>query len=263
MSSISIGLLTIEYLAIDLVHLYPRNARRHLPRQIGQIARSIESFGFVVPILVDRKNEIVAGHGRYLAAQSLGRTEVPVIRLEHLTEAQARALAIADNRLTDVSVWDDRLLGHENWEVLSFPAVAEQDETHVMESVLGTRLLVRKAGEALHPERESLETLAAIRSSMTEYNFAAEYQQRPIPLGGAMVRTEWLKYYDSADLPERFSGILQSWDPRLHWSIGAYPRLSASASRGASKLPRSGLWLRVHTFRERPFREQLAAVSRP
>jgi predicted phage terminase large subunit-like protein len=110
----------------------------------------------------------------------------------------------------------DDLVGHvleqEHWDVLSFPAIAEENEIHVIESVLGSRLFTRRAGEALHPERESLETLTAIRRTMTEYNFAAQYQQCPIPLGGAMVKTAWLKYYQPGDLPDRFTGIVQSWD---------------------------------------------------
>jgi predicted phage terminase large subunit-like protein len=110
----------------------------------------------------------------------------------------------------------DDLVGHvlelEPWEVLSFPAIAEEDETHVIESVLGRRVFTRQAGDALHPKRESLQTLAAIRQTMTEYNFAAQYQQCPIPLGGAMVKTGWLKYYEPSELPERFTGIVQSWD---------------------------------------------------
>ena len=97
---ISLGRLIINYLALSALVLDPRNPRRHSPRQIRQIARSIEAFGFVVPILVDCHNRIVAGHGRFLAAQFLGLIEVPVIRLEHLTEAQAKAFMIADNRLT-------------------------------------------------------------------------------------------------------------------------------------------------------------------
>jgi predicted phage terminase large subunit-like protein len=104
------------------------------------------------------------------------------------------------------------VLGQENWDVVSFPAIAEENEAHVIESVLGRREFKRQAGEALHPERESLETLAAIRQTMTEYNFAAQYQQCPLPVGGAMVKTGWLKYYEPGDLPQRFSGILQSWD---------------------------------------------------
>jgi hypothetical protein len=89
----------------------PRNPRKHDDRQVAQIARSIETFGFNVPILIDRNGNVVARHGRWLASQKLGFTEVPTIRLEHLTEAQAAAFMLADNRLTELSSWDDRLLG--------------------------------------------------------------------------------------------------------------------------------------------------------
>lgn len=92
------------------LRLDPRNPRQHSKRQIQQIGRSIKTFGFVVPILANSDGMILAGHGRYLAAQSLGLSEVPVIRLDHLTPEQARAFAIADNRLTETSQWDDQLL---------------------------------------------------------------------------------------------------------------------------------------------------------
>src|SRR5580704_11595471 len=107
---ISLGRLIITYLALSALILDPRNPRRHSPRQIKQIAQSIKAFGFAVPVLVDCHNRIVAGHGRFQAAQLLGLIEVPVIRLEHLTDAQAKAFRIADNRLTEMSGWDDRLL---------------------------------------------------------------------------------------------------------------------------------------------------------
>jgi DNA modification methylase len=106
----SFGRLIVTYLALTALILDPRNPRRHSPRQIRQIAWSIKAFGFAVPILIDCHNKIVAGHGRFLAAQFLGLIEVPVIRLEYLTTAQAKAFMIADNRLTEASVWDDRLL---------------------------------------------------------------------------------------------------------------------------------------------------------
>src|SRR5579864_9533823 len=104
--------LAIEYVPLDTLTLDPDNARIHKPAQIRQIARSIEAFAFNAPVLVDRGGKVIAGHGRVLACRKLGRTEIPVIRLEHLTPAQARAYAIADNRLTESSTWDEQLLAH-------------------------------------------------------------------------------------------------------------------------------------------------------
>jgi ParB-like chromosome segregation protein Spo0J len=97
---------------IDL-KLDPRNPRAHSSKQVRQIARSIETFGFNVPVLIDSKLQLIAGHGRIMASQRLGWTEVPTICLDHLTEAQAWAFMIADNRLTENSVWDDRLLAEQ------------------------------------------------------------------------------------------------------------------------------------------------------
>jgi DNA modification methylase len=88
----------------------PHNPRKHGRAQINAIAKSIESFGFNAPILVDKSNKIVAGHGRYEAAKLLGIDKVPVILLDHLTETQARAYLLADNKLTDRSTWDDNKL---------------------------------------------------------------------------------------------------------------------------------------------------------
>jgi DNA modification methylase len=107
---IALGRLVILYVALSVLVLDPRNPRQHSARQIKQIARSIEAFGFVVPLLIDCHNRIVAGAGRYLAAQLLGMDVVPVIRLELLTEAQLKAFRIADNRLSEMASWSDRLL---------------------------------------------------------------------------------------------------------------------------------------------------------
>jgi DNA modification methylase len=98
---------------ISELRLDPRNPRIHSAKQIRQIARSIQSFGFNVPILVAAKGRVIAGHGRVMACQQLGWTEVPCIALEHLSEAQAKAFMIADNRLTETSIWDDRLLAEQ------------------------------------------------------------------------------------------------------------------------------------------------------
>jgi len=92
---------------------YDRNPRTHSEEQIMQIAASIAEFGFTNPILVDSRDGIVAGHGRLLAARKLGLDEVPVIVLDHLTEAQRRALVIADNKLALNAGWDEELLSEE------------------------------------------------------------------------------------------------------------------------------------------------------
>jgi DNA modification methylase len=85
----------------------PHNPRKHGRAQINAIARSIESFGFNAPILVDKNNKIIAGHGRYEAAMLVGIDKVPVILLDHLTPTQAKAYLLADNKLTDRSTWDE------------------------------------------------------------------------------------------------------------------------------------------------------------
>jgi ParB-like nuclease domain len=105
--------LGVEYRPLSALKLDPRNPRIHSPRQIRQIARSIEAFGFNVPVLVDSELKLIAGHGRVLAAKQLGLAELPTISLDGLSEAQARAFLIADNKLTDNSVWDDQLLAQQ------------------------------------------------------------------------------------------------------------------------------------------------------
>jgi len=99
--------------ALDQLKPDPNNARQHCKKQIRQIAESIKAFGFNVPILIDRDGNVIAGHGRLLAARELGMTEVPTLCLDHLTRAQARVFMIADNKLTDNSAWDDRLLAQQ------------------------------------------------------------------------------------------------------------------------------------------------------
>ena len=110
--------LKVIYLPTTSLKPHPQNPRVHTDKQVSQIAQSIETFGFNVPILVDDRENVVAGHGRLLAAKKLGWNTVPVIKLDHLSEAQHKAFLIADNRLTENSTWDDRLLG-EQLKVLS------------------------------------------------------------------------------------------------------------------------------------------------
>jgi len=104
------------------------------------------------------------------------------------------------------------VLDHGDWQVLSLPAIAEEDEEHLIDSPVGRRWFRRKAGEALQPERESLDILRNNRQTMGTYAFSAQYQQNPIPVGGAIVKTEWLRFYEPEELPQGFSLIVQSWD---------------------------------------------------
>ena len=96
--------------SIDSVFPDPHNPRKHSKSQIKRIARSIETFGFIAPLLIDGHGVIIAGHGRYEAARLLQRPHVPVVSVEHLSPEQVRAYRIADNQLTDQSSWDDALL---------------------------------------------------------------------------------------------------------------------------------------------------------
>ena len=91
----------------------PQNARKHPKQQIRQIAASIKQFGFVVPILIDRNNRIIAGHARAEAAKLLDIQEIPTILLENLSENQIKAFMLADNRLAEKAVWDPETLAVE------------------------------------------------------------------------------------------------------------------------------------------------------
>lgn len=105
--------LAIVYRPLTQLKPNSKNPRSHSPKQIRQIAKSIEAFGFNVPVLVDAALNVVAGHGRLLASKLLGWEEVPTILLAHLTEVQAKAFLIADNKLTENSCWDDQLLAEQ------------------------------------------------------------------------------------------------------------------------------------------------------
>ena len=105
--------LQIHYRPIDSLIPYARNAKQHSDAQVAQIAASIREFGWGAPILVDGQNNVIAGHGRLLAARKLGMADVPVVPLEHLTDTQRRALILADNKIGENASWEDELLGIE------------------------------------------------------------------------------------------------------------------------------------------------------
>jgi site-specific DNA-methyltransferase (adenine-specific) len=100
----------IERIAVETLLPYAKNSRTHSDEQVAQIAASIKEFGFNNPILIDKENTIIAGHGRLMAARRVGMADVPCIRLGHLTETQRKAYIIADNRLALNAGWDNELL---------------------------------------------------------------------------------------------------------------------------------------------------------
>ena len=128
-----------------------------------------------------------------------------------LNDKRSGAIVIIMQRLHE-----DDLVGHvlaqEPWGILSFPAIAEADEVHVIETIWGRQCFTRRLGEALHPEREPLAVLHNIRRTIGEYNFAGQYQQSPAPLGGGLVKVEWFKRYGESERPAHFERIVQSWD---------------------------------------------------
>ena len=105
--------LRIEYLPVEKLRPYERNARTHSDAQIDAIAESIRQFGFNAPVLIDDDDGVIAGHARLAAARKLELDTVPCVRLSHLSDAQRRAYILADNRLAEMAVWDEELLKSE------------------------------------------------------------------------------------------------------------------------------------------------------
>lgn len=102
--------MRIEQTSVEALVPYAMNSRTHSDAQVAQIAASIKEFGWTNPVLIDEEGGIIAGHGRVMAARKLGLTEVPAIRLSHLTDIQKRAYVIADNKLALNAGWDEEVL---------------------------------------------------------------------------------------------------------------------------------------------------------
>jgi DNA modification methylase len=102
--------LKVVYLSTCSIKNHPDNPRTHPPSQIKALAASIKRFGFVGPILIDAGNYVIAGHARLAAAKSLGLTQVPTLRADHLSDIEIKALRIADNKLASKASWDNDLL---------------------------------------------------------------------------------------------------------------------------------------------------------
>ena len=100
----------MELVDIDKLIPYVNNARTHSPAQINKLRASLREFGFINPVIVDDKFNIVAGHGRVMAAQAEGIKEIPCVYVDYLTEAQKKAYILADNRMAMDAGWDEEML---------------------------------------------------------------------------------------------------------------------------------------------------------
>lgn len=104
---------TITHRPITELVPFARNSRVHTPAQVSQLAASIVEFGWTIPVLIDERGNIIAGHGRILAAHQLGITDIPCLTATGWSEAKRRAYVIADNRLTDISTFNHEMLALE------------------------------------------------------------------------------------------------------------------------------------------------------
>jgi predicted phage terminase large subunit-like protein len=186
---------------------YDFHTTRHGSRYATSVGGALTGLGADILIIDDplKPDEALSEAGRNGVNEWFDNTLI-----SRLNDKVNGAIVIVTQRLHQ-----DDLVGHVlesggEWEVLSFPAIAREDEEFVIETSFGRRSFRRKAGEALHPEREPLAALEMLRKTLGEYNFESQYQQDPQPPGGNMIRTAWLQYYD--ERPKAFSSVLQSWD---------------------------------------------------
>jgi len=129
--------------------------------------------------------------------------------MSRLDNKETGAIIVVTQRVHMDDLTGHLLSGSTDWEVLSLPAIAEVDERVLIGA---NQFHIRRAGEALHPAHESLETLLALQRGLGTYDFGAQYQQSPVPEGGAMIKRDWLRFDDSP--PERGpkDNMVQSWD---------------------------------------------------
>lgn len=133
--------LNIKYKQINELKPYKKNAKKHTKEQVEKIANSIKEFGFTQPVIIDKNNSVVAGHGRILGAKKAGLKQVPTVCLEELTEEQIKAYRLVDNKLNE-SEWDYSLLDEElenleediNMDLFGFD-LAEEIEQEKVEKV--------------------------------------------------------------------------------------------------------------------------------
>ena len=142
------------------------NARTHTKKQIRQIADSIDQFGFTNPVLIDEAGTILAGHGRVAAAKQLGLTEVPCVRLDHLSADEKRAYVLADNKLALNAGWDEDLLAAELGVLLSVDLDFDIGLTGFSIPEIDTTLAAVKPEEPGNPEDDVIPDKAPCRVSL-------------------------------------------------------------------------------------------------
>lgn len=159
----------IEIIRLDSLEPAQRNPRTHSKRQVRQIASSIEKFGFNSPILIDKSNRIVAGHGRYEAAKHLGHHTVPIIRLDSLNNSELRAYALADNKIAQNAGWDRELLALEFEELqLALPEVGLDLEITGFSAVEVDGIISDFSTSPCHPADEIPELSVTVTSKTAD-----------------------------------------------------------------------------------------------
>jgi predicted phage terminase large subunit-like protein len=131
--------------------------------------------------------------------------------LSRLNSKENGVIIIVMQRLHEEDLVGE-VIGREQWDVLSLPAIAQHDEYYPFEALLQNGVFARKAGDALHPERDTVDTYLRIRETVGEYNFQSQYQQNPMPLEGGFIKRDWLQFYTEEEKPDSFRKIIQSWD---------------------------------------------------
>jgi DNA modification methylase len=147
--------LKMEMLPVEALRPYANNARTHSKKQIRQIAKSVERFGFNNPVLIDDQGQIIAGHGRVAAAKQLGISVVPTVRLSHLSETEKRAYILADNRLAEKAGWDREILAIELQALVELDFEVELTGFEIAEIDLCLEQAREATGEPGGPEDET------------------------------------------------------------------------------------------------------------
>ncbi len=140
--------------------------------------------------------------------------------LSRLDNKQEGAIVIIMQRLHLNDLVGHVLAKGDDWHVLSLPAIAEEETTYSYQTLLGPQMVTREVGSVLHAAREPLRTLEEMRIRMGEYVFSGQYQQSPVPLGGAIIKEAWLHTYRTEEMPSKFDLLVQSWDTASKVSDG-------------------------------------------